>query len=562
METFREELKNLTKLLDFTVLVFNKTTLILNDKISNLGKEIIDFINSDNLIGLKKKHLIWNEILKNYTNFLTCLNSMIGISQSGNYLRKIIKLLQEEQKDYLKKKIENLQNNLLKFIELTKSGLISIKYFGEHLDYYNKNPQLEINNLNDIHKILSDTLNKVENILYPKIIQKGKEIQEKTGKGEYLKNLNNEVKSFTGGSENNYYELTIGGKDPKIKISGYHIDHFIQDQFTKFQLVKKDKLKNNLPPELEKKYLEQYLELSRMGKTKFISWILMESGSLENYYTIYKLTVSQIIPDLINYYIIQSGKEIQSEFKFFEDNYKIISDYQIGDKQFRLELIPELIGKSGKELILIIKFLLDLINSNDKKKIYQGKKKVFKELNDIHEKSEFKLKMNNLEKELPKIESGKKLFKLRDKTKMEIQTQIQKFDDLLDPDLFKIKIDKIKISIQSKPDLLVLMEYIINLEKKIRPELIKIEEYLDKLSAGLNNVIILIQYLIDPDQKNTCIRIPEFFNNLGLGLLLIGKLQKNRFPDMNISEKILSANQELEKLFEHNLEKLAEPGLD
>ena len=445
-----EESKKLTKLIDFAIIVLNKVLPIINEKMANKSAEMLDFINTNNLIALKKKFSNWNEIVKNFTNFTTCLNNMIASNLAITYNRKSLKFINFVNnnigKDFFQKKIDLLEKNIIIFLEMGNSLILSLKYFAENLDYIpKKNENDSIKSLLDIVRIINETLNKIEKSGLPKTKQELKELLQnsnlelnsgkKTGGSDGIyQDINelvslqekvNEFKIQGGYEKNNYYNIVLGGVEPNVVISGFHVEHYIQSIFTKFELIKDD-IKNNKNTDLNEFY-EKIKPLASLSLNKLMEHILIESGAIENLFNEYISLAHTILPNLLNYYISKSNITNQSlsiEDEIVNLNAKINISLKSSDdnkEEFNISLSFDTgnISSSIKDLLKVLLTLIKKINNEDNDKIKNLLENTFELMNQIHSDEEFENIKKEVETAIPKIYNNKELFNKRESTKKE-----------------------------------------------------------------------------------------------------------------------------------------------
>lgn len=584
-----EESKKLTKLIDFAIIVLNKVLPIINEKMANKSAEMLDFINTNNLIALKKKFSNWNEIVKNFTNFTTCLNNMIASNLAITYNRKSLKFINFVNnnigKDFFQKKIDLLEKNIIIFLEMGNSLILSLKYFAENLDYIpKKNENDSIKSLSDIVRIINETLNKIEKSGLPKTKQELKELLQnsnlelnsgkKTGGSDGIyQDINelvslqekvNEFKIQGGYEKNNYYNIILGGVEPNVVISGFHVEHYIQSIFTKFELIKDD-IKNNKNTDLNEFY-EKIKPLASLSLNKLMEHILIESGAIENLFNEYISLAHNILPNLLNYYISKSNITNQSlsiEDEIVNLNAKINISLKSSDdnkEEFNISLSFDTgnISSSIKDLLKVLLTLIKKINNEDNNKIKNLLENTFELMNQIHSDEEFENIKKEVETAIPKIYNNKELFNKRESTKKEIIERIKRIENLfsLEPKIGKVNIPKFKYS-SSDEGKLQELENIIQLLNILAPELKEIEIYYDSLAQAITDVIVKINYLISPKVKETCIKFPEFYNNIGLQIVLLEKLAKKRF-NKSLNREFQDAKKELDNLFGFSIDKIYE----
>ena len=283
--------KNLSKASDFIVLLSSNIIPIINGKISQHTTELSEFINTSNIIGLKKKHLNWNEIMKNYTTLTTAVNNLIGFNHTINYARKMLlkELERTKTPDYVQRKIKTIENSCIKFIEYTQVLLRCLDYFAKTMDLSGKSvsrPDFKskgesdikseeksetkveekaegsaekkgdnLQNLSDVYQLITKAIETFDKKHFSKIKQINADILAhltKEGKGELEQictigqDLVQSVKDFAiqgGFEQSDCYQVIIGGtgdETKKVMIGGFHAENYVKEQFIQYQLLKKD----------------------------------------------------------------------------------------------------------------------------------------------------------------------------------------------------------------------------------------------------------------------------------------------------------------------------------
>ena len=184
----KDSYKSLTKASDFIALVVSRTVEIINDKLLGHVAEFNDFITTNNIIGLKKKHLVWTDLIKNYTNITSCLNNLIGFSHEMNYTRKFIFHNIAKPTDNLKEKLDQLLSAAGSFLDGTKSVLISLEFIAKNLDIQptsrDRDGQTDsgISNLFGIISAVRTAAETIEKQHLPKVRQLNKTVLESASK--------------------------------------------------------------------------------------------------------------------------------------------------------------------------------------------------------------------------------------------------------------------------------------------------------------------------------------------------------------------------------------------
>lgn len=569
--------KKLGVLCNFIILTINKVVLILNEKLIGHAIEMQEFINSDNLIGLKKKFMNWNEIIKNYTNFTTCLNNMIDAAHIIIFNRRALKLINIQNSklatDYCIKKIESLEKNVIVFIEMSKSLNISLKFLvdifepssKEQINFTHELPE-NIKSLYDIIKIIHEASDKIEKSYFPKTKQEMKskiETLTKVGEGEQvsaLVDIQNQVCEFmeleNKASESQIYNIILGGTEPNETISGFHIDNYIQGNFIDYTLVKKDATDKNV-----EEFYNFYEPLINYSVEQLTQHILISSGALDNICKEYAMLAQEVLPDLVTYYINKTSLNNSENENVIEninlftrtDTYEIKTSIKSNFIQIDEVFDPKQVIKSVQALCKTLSNIMHLIDKEDDKYIKQSLKQVFTKVNAFQNKEEFKAFIDQLP--ISKIYKKKDLFNKRRDAKNKIYDLIKKVESYnSEPKLHKVFKPKLKVAKDTESRLDAVYN-ILELEKSISPDIKEIEKYYDLIAHNMNDLVVSINYLISPSVKETCIRIPEFYHAMALSIILIEKLAKKRFK-LDTDREIIEAKKELESLFGFPIEQI------
>lgn len=564
-ENYDSYLKNLTNIVDFIVLLSNKIIGIINNKISDNVGDLTNLISNSDLIGLKKKHSNWNDIIKNYTTLLTTIFNLVSIDHTLNYTRKMVIKTKEtkETKEYLDKKINTFKELSEKFIEFTKTFLICIEFFSKiyetKMDFSN-----EIKSLGDVCLIVDKTLEKYAS----KILTFDKILSSKVGKYEEISN-NLEI-FIQGGFENNIYEVKIynvkeGANEENIYIGGFKIENYLKQKYIEYELIKKDinrlidsKDNNENKAEIEK-YFQNIHEIiinvnNLVNKPKeILSQMLNEVKILDNLKQQYNSLVVKIF-DLLKYHYSRFNLSYELDYVLdgsntgyikYNDTYgKINLAFQLDDYQ------------SIKQTVICIHDIYQLITKADHQYILKDVKNTFKFLNQIKNSEEYQQQIDLYQKDYELIKTLD--FDQRKKNKNDISNKILEIENLIiDIDKLNVKKDKIlliknksfdkKDIIKSLKQFLKNLEYVINVERSYMNNLKKYEKKYDQMTNLLFELISDLDFLINPNNKLTCIKRLSLLFNFGLRSIILDKI-KSRFIGYNFEfqkkniEKILNAD--------------------
>lgn len=592
MEEKIEDYKNLTKCTGFIVIILEKTILIINDKLLGLSSELISFVNSNNVIGLKKKHLIWLELVKNYTNLCTAFNNLNSFNYNINYNRKlVIHKTAEKNKtvDKIDKKIKSIEESCNKFIEYTKTALSSLNYLSKNLDITKVNLGNKVESLNDIYQVIDKAITNFDKKFFPKVKQINKELlSENTKTGsyeqlEFLNSLTDNVKGYL--TENNLnsnnYQI-VGGLDDynsNVVVGGFCIDEYIRSLYIKYELIKKDLTEfSNLESnqldynKLQDYYnniivkLQPYLELLNLNNNDLLLHIVNNSGCLTNIFNQLNTMVKVEIPKLLQYHINRFNEVNKLSIKLLEQDNEtelnIVYKDSNGDLNESIHVTTDLLTCNHNnnytcnyktitsKVLNTITNIFNLINIADVKRILKEVKTIFKNYSEIKNVEQTNIAINDVSTDLDTIlDVNNFTFENRKNSKESIKKQINLINHTINTNINVEKItlnkplsfllkentnDKNVNLLNKMLNLNNRFEYFINNVTLFKNNAKNYETYFNNLVELLYNLSNEISTLINPDNKHTCIKRPMLVITTALRIVLLQNITKKRFnQDLN-----------------------------
>lgn len=569
---YKKYYKNLGKSSDFIVLVINKVIPIINDKLFSRAAELSEFVNSSNIFGLKKRHLIWIDLIKNYTSLTTSMNNLIGFNHTINYARKIIvkELLAGKKYEDSKKKIQLISEVSEKFIEYTRSLLINLHYFSENLESDNTGVSKEVKSLGDVYSLINEALKLFIEKHLPKVKQINEEIMEKISKSggfesnhscefDKIDEINKKLKDFSvsgGFEENHLYQVIIGGTDDesrKVMVGGFLVENYVKQQFISLQLMKQEieKISSSNETEIKKYYenilpnLKKYSELIKLNTDQLFKHLLSDSGALNNIFQQFKNLFTVEIKKLLYYHLKRFNISNKLSIAFSESETlsgNIFYSDEYGKIDAKLTWNPDDIKKSINSLLNVIADIFHLIDKADFSKIMKDVKKCFKEIGNIENVD---VEMQSLENDYEIINSKEFSFESRKNAKRAINDLIFSVQNLVNHpislgNVIKVNFKHKNINFETKNSsemahnleyLIDAMEYVVNTESAFIPVAQKCEKQNDAITNQLYNLAVEINTLISPDNKFTCIKRPSLVVHTGLKSVVLKHLLEKRFKN-------------------------------
>lgn len=569
MEQTGSYLKELITHIDFITALSSKIILLANNKLATTASELGFYIESSNIIGLKKKHFHWNDIIKNYTTLCTTVNNLISYSHTANYVRR---LGLDNRKDKYLQKADELKEIITKFIENSKILLICVDYFSKNLEFKNYNE--EIKNMQDVHNLLTKSLellisrfgvySEIFMAHFPEHYIKDDEFLEKTG----------------GMFNDEQYDMKIiigGNTEIEEIIGGFHVENYVKQKYIEYQMIKKDielLLKKSDNEKIIKYYnnmlntIKDYNELSKLNQDDIFNIMLNNSGMLNNLHIQFSNFIMYQIPKFLKYHYNRLNIDHILEFStnLNEQSDKTIIKYndKFGNINVILSWNNKNINESIKNAIDCVIQILNMILNADINKIIKDVKIAFKEINNIKTQDEYEnaIKSVNSDFELIKdlnINHRQNSFisiyeKISEITNLMEQLNLKKKANIIkNENKSNFKSDDVKTIKKNLEYFLKNMEYIVNIELALKDKLKKSEKIYDQISMKIYDLIMEISNLMNPDNKFTCIKVISLMYTLSIKLLLLDFI-KSRFNSV-INEKDISIilgkkiNYELNKFY-------------
>lgn len=512
--------RSLCKSADFICLVLNRIVIIINDKVAELSAELLGFINESNVIGLKKKHSAWNEIIKNYTVFMTSFNNLIGFSHTMNYCRKnLIKtLMGSKDPKYIRVKVESFSEAAELFLEHLHAILTCLQYFAamDPSEKYNT----EIKNLNDVYRVLTDTKVTIEKKHLPKVRQTAVELLAKyTKTGEFestpvngAKHVNlrsivnrvSEVRIQGGLEETESYKVMLGGiGDPEESvISGYHIDKHLEQHIIQRELLAK------VTPEQWKnvsRNVELILEPLRIEPKAILIHMIKTSGALNNIAIQMERLITKDLEQLIKYHCkrSQSSQKYELVVSISKARLRIVDaafSYVDGFGKIDMQVFwhPDTIQESIESGLQAVEAVFKLIDQADIDRVVSTAKTAFK----------------SRKAEASQYTEADARKRSKDKIRADIRAIRKAYADIDFDLLDKSTIAKIRklqqqaIESPEPRDALKNIDTIIKIETILVKQAKVFTENIDFIAQKIHEMADKIDTMIDPNNSSTCIKKP------------------------------------------------------
>lgn len=508
--TYYNDIKNISEFfMNFT----EDILLIIYDDINDMASEMTSFITSSNIVGMKKKYSNWNDVIKNYTLYITAL---LNIKTTHFNLMNV-----KDIENYEVKKFKEEFSDIDMYIR----EILSILAYYDNI--FSGKYKLDSNaeTYKDFHNIISNKLEK-----FNKSLTNFMSIIDINTKGSY--EIENELTKFIQGG-------ALGNTDTKsksIKITGgcdiigdNSSECYIKRKYIRYQLLKDDM--NDDSNENLNFLINEQIKKSELSENELLDNMILESEIKYPIIEELKVISTIKIPEIINY--ISKRTPISIIFNINIDNI--------------YESILTIMDTLNNIFLLLDKSDIDIIINTITKS--------FNFIDDIKNENDFKNEILNIQTKINKID--KIQIHLRHDIKINIKNKIKEIFSILDK-LKKIsskknnKTNKIK-----NDDKKIIINNNINNEILLFPILKKHEILYNDITIKLYELFELIDYLISPENKATCVNNIAFVFSFGVELFLLKKIS-NRFKNItNNMESIIklfedSTNIKIQTLYDNN----------
>jgi hypothetical protein len=542
MEEYEKDYKNLTKAADFILLVVNKIVSVVNGRFAWHAADLNEFINSNNTIGLKKKHTSWPDLIKNYASMLTGINNMVSMNASMNFSRKQLVKNQDVEKN-----TEKIEVSSQKFIDSIENILLCLEFFSKNIDIVQPKSK-EVNDMTSVHKIIETALEKIKKTYLPKV-----------------KQIKLDTKLKTVGADEDGYQVIVGGENEKtIRIGGFNIEKTVKHDLITLDLFEKDleTLRTADAPDVDnyiKKFaaeLEFFSSLADLPEDKIAELLIIRSHCTQNLADQFLYILTHQLNAIMRYHQQRFNQQNEYSLILNVNPGNISSHIKYKDEYGEIDTIvgwglhPE---KSVIELVNVIKQIFQLIDAADKHKLLKDAKKCFHELNEIKSSKLLLQKIDEMADNYKLITDKEFTFESRQNAKNTINRLLQKILDMSVAESTNIielprKTAQEIVNIDALSNLISKAKQTVNTEVKLMPSLKEKELKYDNITNILNELMTEINVLISPDNKHTCIKRPSLVLTSAISAVVIENLVNKRFQKDEKIDKIKQKAEILSKL--------------
>jgi hypothetical protein len=493
--------KKLGKTIEGLVLICNSTFPTINSKILETTDSAANF----------------KDTIKIYSVYASSLNLLVSYSSGWNYVCKKLGLLiktnkkSEKAKAYIEnsnKKLSELFGNIVTQFRTISNTLeeLSKRFDDTHV---RRESDGEIRNFGDIAKFLSGEIDEIDKTKLPKL--NAGILETKTGGNEKVisrRNKTQQTLSLASTSAMEGYKVIVGGEDDKKKyICGTEEMQIIKQKIIKLQNLKQDLQEDNVT---ESYYNDVFLPT--------LASILDEHED-DKVLTNLLQTACQSPQEYLQNMIIKNDpqKNLNEQLRYISQHsipaiIKYCSD--------RGQIAPALpAGSSYQEIFRFLQTLTNLINEQDVNIIEKSINQEFENYEEIGKDLEPKLTELEENYQMLSDQDFEPLY--RQSIKRRYTELFQNIEDMLEApisDLYSIhRVYQIKpcvrlsdlqnLSIVERMSRICeIMEYIIDVMSAVLPNYQKIESYYNTLTNLLSKSVEIINDMIAPTNKKTCVR--------------------------------------------------------